>query len=172
MLQSTPSVADLMTFSGVAFGTSGARGLVTAMTDRVCHGYVTGFLQFMAKCGVWSAGERVALAGDLRPSTPRILIACAQAVRDLGGIPFFCGYVPTPALANWAFGEGVPSVMVTGSHIPDDRNGIKFYRPDGEILITDEDGFYEGTLENGTFTGQYAESGSDATALNVTWTKK
>ena len=44
--------------------------------------------------------------------------------------------------------------------------------PDGDILITDQDGFYEGTLENGTFTGQYAESGSDATALNVTWTKK
>lgn len=110
------------------------------MTDRVCHGYVTGFLQFMAECGVWSAGERVALAGDLRPSTPRILIACAQAVRDLGGIPVFCGYVPTPALANWAFGEGVPSVMVTGSHIPDDRNGIKFYRSDGEILKEDEQG--------------------------------
>jgi phosphomannomutase len=24
--------------------------------------------------------------------------------------------------------------MVTGSHIPDDRNGIKFYRPHGEVL--------------------------------------
>lgn len=44
--------------------------------------------------------------------------------------------------------------------------------PDGEILITDGDGFYEGTLANGTFTGQYAESGADATAMNVTWTKK
>ena len=44
--------------------------------------------------------------------------------------------------------------------------------PDGDILITDEDGFYEGTLANGTFTGQYAESGADATAMNVTWTKK
>jgi phosphomannomutase len=30
--------------------------------------------------------------------------------------------------------------MVTGSHIPDDRNGIKFYRPDGEILKDDEPG--------------------------------
>jgi phosphomannomutase len=30
--------------------------------------------------------------------------------------------------------------MVTGSHIPDDRNGIKFYRPDGEILKQDEIG--------------------------------
>lgn len=28
--------------------------------------------------------------------------------------------------------------MVTGSHIPADRNGIKFYRPDGEVLKEDE----------------------------------
>lgn len=140
MLQSNQSVADLMNSSGVAFGTSGARGLVTAMTDRVCHGYVTGFLQYMKECGVWAVGDRVALAGDLRPSSPRILTACAQAARDLGGVPVFCGYLPTPALAHWAFGEGIPSVMVTGSHIPDDRNGIKFYRPTGEILKEDEPG--------------------------------
>lgn len=133
-------VVDLMRCSAVAFGTSGARGLVTAMTDRVCHGYVTGFLQYLVEDGAWALGGRVALAGDLRPSTPRILAACAQAVRDLGGEPVFCGFVPTPALAFWAFGEGIPSIMVTGSHIPDDRNGIKFYRPDGEILKDDEPG--------------------------------
>lgn len=28
--------------------------------------------------------------------------------------------------------------MVTGSHIPDDRNGLKFYRADGEIDKNDE----------------------------------
>jgi len=132
--------------SGVAFGTSGARGLVSAMTDYVCHATTTGFLKFMAECGVWTAGGRVGLAGDLRPSTPRILAACAQAVRDLGGEPVYCGLVPTPALALWAFGEGVPSLMVTGSHIPDNRNGIKFYRPDGEILKDDETGILRQTV--------------------------
>ncbi len=29
--------------------------------------------------------------------------------------------------------------MVTGSHIPFDRNGLKFYRPDGEISKLDEE---------------------------------
>ena len=140
MANSPSRVADIIEQSGVAFGTSGARGLVSAMTDRVCHAYTTGFLKFMVECGAWTAGGRVALAGDLRPSSLRILAACAQAVRDLGGEPVYCGLVPTPALALWAFGEGVPSLMVTGSHIPDDRNGIKFYRPDGEILKEDEPG--------------------------------
>lgn len=138
MLTKQTTVSDLMRSSGVAFGTSGARGLATAMTDQVCHGYTTGFLKCLTNAGAWTAGRRVALAGDLRPSTPRILVACAQAIRDLGGEPVFCGFVPTPALALWAFSENIPAIMVTGSHIPDDRNGIKFYRPDGEILKDDE----------------------------------
>ncbi len=134
------TVAQLMAASGVAFGTSGARGLVTAMTDRVCYGYTAGFLGYLAEQGEFAPGRAVALAGDLRPSTPRILAACAQAVRDLGGEVVFCGYVPTPALALYAFGQAIPSLMVTGSHIPDDRNGIKFYRSQGEVLKSDEAG--------------------------------
>lgn len=134
------SIAALMQESGVAFGTSGARGLVSAMTDRVCFAYTAGFLAHLASEGVWQPGARVALAGDLRPSTPRILAACSAAVRRSGGEPVFCGYVPTPALAFHAIGEGIPAIMVTGSHIPDDRNGIKFYRPEGEILKDDEPG--------------------------------
>jgi phosphomannomutase len=37
------SIQELMARSGVAFGTSGARGLATAMTDSVCYAYTKGF---------------------------------------------------------------------------------------------------------------------------------
>lgn len=134
------TVAALMAESGVQFGTSGARGLVSAMTDRVCHGYTQGFLRYLAELGEFAPGSEVALAGDLRPSTPRIMAACAQAVRDMGGVPVNCGLIPTPALAWHAFARSIPSLMVTGSHIPDDRNGIKFYHPHGELLKNDEPG--------------------------------
>lgn len=134
------SIQELMDKSSVAFGTSGARGLVSAMSDHVCYSYTRGFLGHLKSLEDWQPGQRVALAGDLRSSTPRILAACAQAVEDLGGDPVFCGFVPTPAMALWAFKHKVPSIMVTGSHIPDDRNGIKFYRPNGEILKQDEIG--------------------------------
>ena len=40
----------------------------------------------------------------------------------------------------------MPSLMVTGSHIPDDRNGIKFHRTTGEVLKTDEAGIARQTL--------------------------
>ena len=132
------SVADIMSHSGVAFGTSGARGLVSAMTDRVCFAYTMGFLQHLEAEGLFSPGQHVAIAGDLRPSSPRIMAACAAAIIHMGGHVDYCGFVPSPAVAAYGFARGMASMMVTGSHIPDDRNGIKFNRPDGEILKADE----------------------------------
>lgn len=134
----TVSITDLMTRSGVAFGTSGARGLVSAMTDAVCFAYTCAFLQHLGSIGQFMPGTTVAIAGDLRPSSPRILAACAAAIRHMGGQVAFCGFVPSPAVAAYGFERGIPSLMVTGSHIPDDRNGIKFNRVDGEVLKPDE----------------------------------
>jgi phosphomannomutase len=139
----TIAVADLMAESGVGFGTSGARGLADAMTDRVCYLYTIGFLQYLEKDGAIHPGDAVALAGDFRPSTPRIMAAATAAILDLGYQPVNCGHIPTPAVAGYGFAERVASLMVTGSHIPDDRNGIKFNKPDGEVLKTDEAGIRE-----------------------------
>ncbi|MFN3795973.1 phosphomannomutase [Sphingobium yanoikuyae] len=136
----TVSIADLMIQSGVAFGTSGARGLVVAMTDRVCFAYSCAFLQHLSSIGQFAPGRHVAIAGDLRPSTPRIMAACAAAIRHMGGEVDNCGFVPSPAVAAHGFANDIPSLMVTGSHIPDDRNGIKFNRTDGEVLKPDEQG--------------------------------
>jgi phosphomannomutase len=136
----TVSIADLMTRSGVAFGTSGARGLVSAMTDRVCFAYTCAFLQHLSAIGQFETGRAVAIAGDLRPSSPRIMAACAAAIGHMGGEVVNCGFVPSPAVAAHGFALGIPSLMVTGSHIPDDRNGIKFNRTDGEVLKADEQG--------------------------------
>lgn len=131
-------ISEWMVNSGVEFGTSGARGLVSAMTDAVCFAYTVGYLKHLEALGEFSPKTSVAIAGDLRPSTPRILRACAAAIIWMKGQPVFCGFVPTPALCFYAFSHGIPSLMVTGSHIPDNRNGIKFNRIFGEFLKSDE----------------------------------
>jgi len=136
-----------MDSSGVAFGTSGARGLVSAMTDEVCYTYTRGFLQYLEREGEIQRGGRVAVAGDLRSSTPRIMRAVMKAIADHGSVPVNGGRVPTPALALYGFAQKIPSIMVTGSHIPDDRNGIKFYRPKSELLKRDEPGMKEQVVE-------------------------
>jgi phosphomannomutase len=130
------SIRQVMDDSGVRFGTSGARGLAADMTAPVCFAYAAAFLQVAAP----PPGSRVALGLDLRPSSPGIAAACAAAIRQAGLIPDFCGVLPTPALAYYAQEQGIPAIMVTGSHIPFDRNGIKFYRATGEITKADEAG--------------------------------
>jgi len=132
------SISHLMRQSGVGFGTSGARGMASAMSDAVCYAYTAAFLQTLAASGKLSSGMAVAIAGDFRPSSPRIMAACALAVRTAGCTPIHCGFIPTPALALFAMQRRIPGIMVTGSHIPDDRNGIKFYMASGEILKEDE----------------------------------
>jgi len=151
------AIAELMEQSGVKFGTSGARGLATDMTDRVCYAYTRAFLQYLGNRGEMNAGSRVAIAGDYRPSSPRILVAVAMAIADAGHTPVHCGEIPTPAVALYGMQQGIPSIMVTGSHIPDDRNGIKFYKASGEILKEDEQGMCAQQVD--IAAGQFDEAG-------------
>lgn len=134
----TTTLEDLMERSGVRFGTSGARGLVTAMTDEICFAYTTSFLEFLCEQKAIAPGSPVAVAGDRRASTPRIKRAVAEAIRHTGLTVVDCGPLPTPAVALYGLTQSIPAIMVTGSHIPADRNGIKFYKPTGELLKSDE----------------------------------
>ena len=127
------TLQDIATRSGVAFGTSGARGKVADMTSAVCQAYARAFIQ-----AVVPTARTVVLGHDLRPSSPAMAAACAAAMEALGLRVVYAGALPTPALALFGLHTGAPTVVVTGSHIPFDRNGIKFYTPGGEISKADE----------------------------------
>ncbi|HEY1236074.1 MAG TPA: phosphomannomutase [Candidatus Binatia bacterium] len=124
----------------LAFGTSGLRGLVTDITDLEAYINVKGALRYFSNIGDIRAGGGVIVAGDLRPSTDRIMRACAQAVIDSGCQLENAGKIPTPALIAYAVSTKRAGVMVTGSHIPFDRNGIKVNKSGGEVLKSDEPG--------------------------------
>jgi len=121
--------------SGVAFGTSGARGLVTQFTSDVCAAFAVAFIAGMKRNFSFKS---VAIAIDNRPSSYVMAQACAEVLKQLNLEVIYYGVVPTPALAYVAQEDAIPAIMVTGSHIPFDRNGLKFYRPDGEISKADE----------------------------------
>ncbi|MDO9637538.1 MAG: phosphomannomutase [Pseudotabrizicola sp.] len=114
------------------FGTSGLRGLVTELTDDLVAGYTRSFL---AMCPV---GSGLWVGRDLRDSSPRLAEVVIAAARGEGVAVTDCGAVPTPALAMASMAARAAAVMVTGSHIPADRNGLKFYVPGGEITKADE----------------------------------
>jgi phosphomannomutase len=158
MGKKTIKIDELMSQSGVKFGTSGARGLVTDMTDEVCYAYTLGFIQYLEQIGELGGSGAISVGGDLRSSTDRIMKAVAKAIEDRGYTIHCCGKVPSPALAYYGLVEGIPTAMVTGSHIPDDRNGIKYTKREGEILKTDEAGMKSQTvtIPDGLFDGNGA----------------
>jgi len=114
------------------FGTSGLRGLATALTSALIKDYVGGYL---SACEV---GEGVFIGQDLRVSSPSIARVVADVVCGAGHTAYVCGPCATPALALAAQSAGAGAIMVTGSHIPSDRNGLKFYSTAGEITKSDE----------------------------------
>lgn len=130
--------------SGVQFGTSGARGLVVDFSPEVCAAFTHAFVAVLK---TQFAPQQMALAIDNRPSSYAMAQACAAALLQAGIEPIYYGVIPTPALAYQAMQDNMPCIMVTGSHIPFDRNGLKFYCPDGEISKADELSILAATVE-------------------------
>nr|WP_319513656.1 phosphomannomutase [uncultured Cohaesibacter sp.] len=122
----------------VKFGTSGLRGLSSELAGLPSALYMTAFCRFLEEKGFAQKGDVLLVGQDLRPSSPEIAALCFGAIKSCGFVPIDCGILPTPALALSAMGRNAASVMITGSHIPADRNGIKFYVPSGEITKEDE----------------------------------
>lgn len=114
------------------FGTSGLRGLADDLSDVVVRRYVSVFLNFFPHSGALVVGR------DLRASSPRITDAVVASALNEGVQVLDCGVLPTPALALECAARWAPGVMVTGSHIPADRNGLKFYTQGGEFTKADE----------------------------------
>ncbi|WP_279356122.1 phosphomannomutase [Methylobacterium indicum] len=122
--------------TSLKFGTSGLRGLVTDLVGRPTFTYASAFF---ASVGARAGGHREVVIGrDLRASSAGIAATVATAAAAAGLTAIDCGALPTPALALEARKRDCLAVMVTGSHIPDDRNGLKFYRSGEEITKADE----------------------------------
>lgn len=122
--------------SSLKFGTSGLRGLVTDLVGQPSFAYAAAFFSSVGKEA--GASREVVIGRDLRNSSAGIAATVATAAAAAGLTAIDCGPLPTPALALEARRRGSCAVMVTGSHIPEDRNGLKFYRADGEITKADE----------------------------------
>jgi phosphomannomutase len=103
------------------------------LTPAICFAFVKAFLQVNG-----SKSKRIALGIDLRPSSLSMAKSCIAAINAHGCEVVYCGELPTPALAFYAMSSDMPCIMITGSHIPFSRNGMKFYNAAGEISKLDE----------------------------------
>jgi len=124
------------------FGTSGRRGNVVDLTQLEIYINALAELKYLqslpAQEGGIVRGDAFYFAYDLRPSSPQIAQAIIRATLDAGMEPINLGRIPTPALTSYAITHRRGSIMVTGSHIPFERNGYKCNTARGELLKKDE----------------------------------
>jgi phosphomannomutase len=139
------TLADRLAYAPreLGFGTSGRRGEVKHLTHLEIYINVLAELEYLqsvdpAQGGI-RAGEEFYFGSDLRPSSHELLQAALRAAADAGMRAVNLGRIPTPALANLAWSRGRAGIMVTGSHIPFDRNGYKLNTSRGELLKSHEE---------------------------------
>ncbi|KAF7164607.1 hypothetical protein CNMCM5623_009064 [Aspergillus felis] len=153
---STTSPSDALRFhlaykpQPLKFGTSGRRGKVVDLTQLEIYTNVLAEIRYLQSLQLSEGGIRKGddfyFAHDLRPSSTGyvennrggLCQAVVQALKDGGMHPINLGAIPTPALTFFALQKGKGSIMVTGSHIPFDRNGYKLNTSKGELLKKDE----------------------------------
>jgi phosphomannomutase len=136
----------------LGFGTSGRRGKVVDLTQLEVYLNALAELEYLqslpASEGGIQRGDPFYFAYDLRPSSSEfvsqeqgrgeIAQAIVAAIGDAGMQAVNLGRIPTPALASFALARNKGSIMVTGSHIPFDRNGYKTNSSRGELLKEQE----------------------------------
>lgn len=140
------------------------------LTDEAITVISKAFYKWLnAKCG--KNKLKIAVGNDSRISAGRITGLVQSALTSCGGDVIYTGLSSTPSmfiLLKKSDFKCDASIMITASHLPYDRNGLKFFTAEGgldssdvdEILdIAAEGGFPEGegSLVNKSFMDEYSE---------------
>lgn len=151
------------------FGTSGIRGSAKDfLTSEFCFQIGRTFVEFLRRHNNLSA---LAIGTDTRESSPRIKADLFKGLA-LGNTELYDeGVVPIPSV-NWLIKntEVKAAVMVTGSHIAPNLNGLKFYAHDEEISYEDEreiEQIYEEIKRDKSATPQHINTATDMRALEL-----
>ncbi len=148
--QTTDKLVHRLTFEPreLRFGTSGRRGELVHLTQLEIYLNALAELKYLQQLtprqGGIQQGDEFYYAYDLRPSSTefapewggrgQIAQTIHRAIADSGMRPVNLGCIPTPALSYFGLQHCRGSIMVTGSHIPFDRNGYKLNTAVGELL--------------------------------------
>lgn len=165
-----------MDYSELKSGTD-VRGTALDVNGGVVNLTLSAVKDIVAAFAVWlkkknTNAKTVAVGGDSRLSTPAIRSAAAETLRGFGFDVLDCGLCSTPSMfmiTQIGSRRADASIMVTASHHPSDKNGLKFFLPSGglgggeiaEILTLasrgDKPDFAEGTIEPFDFMETYCE---------------
>lgn len=127
-------------------------GQPVRLTPQAVYDIACGFARFVSeKLQKPLEQLRIAVAQDCRLSGPLLMPRLQQGLADMGVQVFDCGLSTTPSMFMSTVTPGFlydAAVMMTASHLPPDRNGLKFFTAQGgtsnedmiHILALAEDG--------------------------------
>lgn len=155
-----PDYAKLQNGSDVRGVAEGCFGREVTLTAQAAADIACGFAGWLSdRTGKSADSLRIAVGRDSRTSGPLLCAAVCNALQNCGAEVLDAGLASTPAMfMACVFGETAcdGSVMLTASHLPADRNGLKFFeREKGgldkqdieEILAVAGTGFRESEIK-------------------------
>ena len=116
------------------FGTSGIRGDdKTLFNEQFCFDIGRSFSKFLTSHRIYGS---IAIGMDPRESSERIKYDIARGICYENRNVFDEGLAPSPAMNYILIADNTiaGSIMITGSHIRPDFNGVKFFIGSREIL--------------------------------------
>ncbi len=155
---------------GVAL--EGIAGQSITLTEQVCRDIGRGFALWLSRKTGKTDSLRISVGRDSRLSGETLCTWLCEAMVSQGMQVTNFGMASTPAMFMSTVTEGYRfdgAVMITASHLPFNRNGFKFFTPEGglesanikEILAyaagEETTGFAPGSLVEDSFIDTYAK---------------
>jgi len=133
LLKEWASLKNGSDIRGIA--SEGIEGLHINLTDDAVFKIACGFVRFVSeKLGKKPEELKLAIGHDSRISAERLKKQCVCAFTQMGAEVLDCSLATTPAMFMITVDEKFKadaSVMLTASHLPFNRNGLKFFAADG-----------------------------------------
>lgn len=135
---SEQKIMDLQNGSDVrGVAVEGVTDEPVTLTGEAVHRIAAGFVHFLAqKTGRRAAELKLAVGHDSRISASALKAEVLQAITASGAEAVDCGLASTPAMfMSIVFPQTKMdgSIMITASHLPYNRNGLKFFTEDGGL---------------------------------------
>lgn len=115
----------------------GVAGESVNLTEKVAFKLGAAFAQWLSiKIKKSPDKLKIGIGRDSRITGPALLNSCVQGLKSLGVQIVDCGLATTPAMfMSCVFDETSfdGSIMITASHLPFNRNGLKFFDHDGGL---------------------------------------
>lgn len=117
----------------------GVKGEKINLTPNMCGTIAKYFAHFLSKTYKLTQ-LKIAVGMDSRLSGPSILEAISKDLKSIGVKVFDCSLSSTPSMFFTCLEEGLNchgAIMITASHLPFNRNGLKFFTNKGGLEKND-----------------------------------